>query len=218
MPDLVRFERHQRMHVLFPDLGTKLSVEITEVEPRQMMVKLIEEASWLEENHLRNLVDLRFWARGTLYECDQVKILSHQFPRGQFTLARPMKKKELMRRQTFRETVQVPITMHLDEGNTTVDLNGPQVAVTQDLSGGGCCVETPMDLALHIDDEFELELNLPQRKVKARAQVRWAKAQEEQGTRKVGLAFTQIDERERDTVFGFLFELQRSRRPGSARA
>lgn len=206
MTDRIIFERHQRLRLRLRGHDREIAVDVTAVTPDDVWVRLAEPAIWLEDHHIESGMDLSFWSRGARHLVENAKVITFDLDRGRIQLARPDETTVVQRRKTFRETVEVPVRL-ISSDEETADLSG----TTSDLGGGGLCVQASEQASITIDDELQLELRLPQHTVRARGRVRWLAPGEEDGTVKVGLAFTRIGEREQDWVYGFLFDLQRNR-------
>lgn len=210
MSEPVPFERKQRLRLRPSGHERDVAIEVVEVRPNALWSKLAEPTLWLEDHHLESGVDLAFWRQGARHVARAVQVLAFDLDRGRLHLARPLTTDVVQRRRTFRELVEVPVRLvPVDLAPETVDLSGHKLT-TQDIGGGGVCLTSPADVTLGVDAEVKLELDLPDRRIRARGRVRWS-AKGQDGTTKVGVAFTRISEREQDFVYGFLFDLQRNR-------
>jgi hypothetical protein len=210
MREPIPFERNQRLRLGFRGHEREVAVDVIAVHDESLWVDLAEPALWLEDRHLEGGTQLAFWRRGERHVAEAVVVDAFDLDRGRLQLRRPATSKVVQRRKTFRETVEVPVRLApVDEGPETADMT-PREARTQDIGGGGLCIQTAETTGLGVDDELQLELALPMRRVRARGKVRWARRGDD-GLTRFGVAFTRIAEREQDTVYGFLFDLQRSR-------
>mgnify|MGYP006287714471 CR=1 FL=1 len=204
MSESQAFERKQRLRLRFPAHDRELAVDVTAVNEDSLWIMLAEPALWMEDHHVESGVELSFWRDGARHVAEDVEVLAYDLDRGRIHVAQPETTRVAQRRRTFRETVELPVHIR------AVDGRAAEETVTQDLGGGGLCVSATQDLSLGIDDEVQVELQLPERFVSARGRIRWA-VPTAGGRVKLGLAFTRIGEREQDWVYGFLFNLQRSR-------
>lgn len=210
MSDPVPFERKQRVRLRPSGYEQDLVIEIVDVRPNALWSKLVEPTMWLEDHHLEGGVDLAFWRHGSRHVARSVSVLAFDLDRGRLHLARPTQTDVVQRRRTFREPVEVPVRLTaVDEAPETADLGSAELT-TQDIGGGGICLQSEREVPLRVNDEVKLELALPERRIRARGRVRWSRRGED-GLIKVGVAFTRISEREQDFVYGFLFDLQRTR-------
>lgn len=215
MREPVSFERKQRLRLRPQGRDQELVVEVLGQKGNALCLRLDEPALWLEDHHLEGGVELAFWRDGARHIAEKVPLMAFDLDRGLLNVERPRQTRVVQRRQTFRESVEVPVRFApADQLPETQDL-GVEDAVTQDLGGGGLCIQSLAPLTVDVDDELQLELQLPTRKVRARGRVRWS-ACEKSGSSRIGVAFTRITEREQDLVYGYLFEVQRNRLRSSA--
>lgn len=206
----VPFERNQRLRLRPRGLDREIPADVLVVHAETLWLGLPGPNLGLEDHHLWPGVDLSFWRDGARHVAKSTTVLAFDLDAGRLHLERPRATTITQRRRTFRETVEIPVQIApVEKGPNTADLR-PQEVITQDLGGGGLCLQSKAPLNLCIDDEIQLELDLPGQTVKARGRVRWSELVDN-GMSRVGVAFTRISEREQDTVYGFLFNLQRNR-------
>lgn len=209
MRQAISFEQSQRLRLGLSGHDREIAVDVVAVRDQALWVHLAEPAIWLNDHHLESGVNLAFWQQGARHIAEGVAVEAFDLDRGRIQLRRPTRTKVVQRRKTFRETVEIPVRlMPADAPPETADLSARE-AITQDLGGGGLCLQTEGG-GFAVDDEIQLEIALPEQRVRARGRVCWA-SPGEGGETRLGVAFTRIAEREQDTVYGFLFELQRAR-------
>lgn len=205
MKESIAFERHQRIRLAIVG-HEEVAADVLEAGPDRLSVRLTEPAVWLEAHHLSAGIELAFWNGSVRHQSEPVPVIDYDLDAGRLDLAPPRELRVVQRRSTFREPVELPVKLSPAHGEPdTVDLEG----ITRDLSGSGMCLEATSDLPIAVDDELQVELEIGGRRVRARGRVCWAEPVE-RGTR-LGLAFTRIAEKEQDSVYGYLFDLQRSR-------
>lgn len=218
----VLFESKQRLRISLPNIEVAIAADVQSTDGRSVWIRLREPLIGLEPRHLAKGVQLSFWRTGGWHIAERVRVLTFDLDQGMLQLERPDKTTIIQRRRTFRENIELPVqvstltgnaslpvTVNIDSAPETIDIS-QRKASTMDLSGGGMCLQTSSDTVLDVNQEIRLELDLPTQRVRARGRVRWAQT-EEDGHHRYGIAFTRIAEREQDLVFGFLFDLQRSR-------
>lgn len=210
MIEAIAFERRQRLRLRPSGHDREIAVDVVAVQGDALWVQLGEPALWLEDHHLEGGVELAFWKDGTRHVAESVSVLAFDLDRGRIHLRRPPRTVVVQRRKTFREAVEVPVRVAPVHKKDDVSHAPVHEVITQDVGGGGLCLRCPGTLGLSINDEVQLELALPRQQVRARGRVRWAR-EDEDGRVRLGLAFTRITEREQDFVYGFLFDVQRSR-------
>lgn len=204
-----QFERKQRVRLRMRSYDREAAAEVSAATEDTVWVKLSEPHLWLDDRHLEGGIDLSFWRNGHRHVAQEVGVITYDLDRGRIQLKRPRSFEIIQRRKTFRETVEVPVRwVRADLPEETLDLQ-PGEAVTEDLGGGGLCISGDA-MSVGVNEELQLEIELPDRTVRARGRVRWA-GEGPDGKTRMGLAFTRIGEREQDLVYGFLFDLQRSR-------
>ncbi|MEL6183516.1 MAG: PilZ domain-containing protein [Myxococcota bacterium] len=210
MSDAVPFQRNQRIRLRPRGHDQEVAAEVIDARASALWTQLLDAAPWLEDHHLEGGVELAFWQHGSRHLAPHARVLAFDLDRGRIHLERPTRTQIVQRRQTFRESVQISARLlPADQPPETRDLVGREVT-TQDIGGGGVCLQIPGQTGYAIDDELLIELSLPQSSVRARGKVRWSK-QDEDGLTKLGVAFTRISQREKDLVYGFLFDVQRHR-------
>lgn len=212
----IAFDRGQRLRLRLRSHDRELGVEVSEHSESSLWLQLNEPAIWLDDRLLEGGVDLSFWRAGVRHLAEDLPVLTFDLDRGRIQVERPLSTNVVQRRRTFREMVEVPVRLaRADAEPDTLDLS-PERGITQDLGGGGLCLQTEGTMPVTVNEEVQIELELPEHAVRARGRVRWA-IQGSDGTTKIGVAFTRIAEREQDRVYGFLFDLQRHRlRPATA--
>lgn len=210
MSDAVPFQRNQRIRLRPRGHDQEVVAEVIEARASAIWAQLLDAAPWLEDHHLEGGIELAFWHHGSRHLAPHVRVRAFDLDRGRIHLERPSRTQVVQRRQTFREIVQIPARLlPADQPPETRDLEGRSVT-TQDIGGGGVCLHVEGESGYAINDEILLELNLPRSPVRARGRIRWAR-KDEAGMTKLGVAFTRISQREKDQVYGFLFDVQRNR-------
>ena len=214
MDETVPFEKNQRLRLSILNFNRSLVAHIRSASTNNLWLQLAEPSLGLEPHHLEQDVQVSFWRDGSLHN-SEVNVLATYLDSGEIQVTRPKRTKIMQRRQTFREIVSVPVTVTSAIADPeTMDLEAQKVT-TQDLGGGGLCVQASESMNMRVNEEIQLEIQLPEHHVKARGCVRWCD-QTQDGRILYGIAFTRIAEREQDFVYGFLFNLQRNRlRPTS---